>query len=236
MNNSNDSQEQTINENTIETAPTESVDTPTEQKSTAPQESWKEVNLKLKRQEEEMYRLRLENDYLQDLKVKKEQSVEEEFDINKLPDDDLLSAGHLKYQGKKSAKKIQLLEDRLIISEMRDRYDDFKKVVNTDTMKKLGEQDPLYAKAILSNSSKEEQLEMAYSAIKRYGIYKPQQSQEQESISEYNTSRPKPSNAVTSSKKSVLSEAGSWGNSTLTKEMKAEIYRKAREKASSWNS
>jgi len=248
MNELNSNEKETTPENTSETvaeteaaAPVEEteetpVEATTEEKKVDPQQSWKDVNQKLKKQDEENERLRKENELYQKFLASKEQQQtskqEEAFDINKLPDDDLAEYGAIKKARKQDQQYYQQLEERLVMAEMRQKHSDFNEVFTQDNLRALRDVDIDLAEAILSTGSQEKQLRMAYNAIKRYGIHKSKVEKETVMLSEYNAARPKPSNAAApSQEKGALAKAASFEGMPMTKEIREEIYKRAREKA-----
>jgi len=223
------------------TAPeTETEETPveeTEEKKVDPQQSWKDVNLKLKQQADDVERLKKENElYHKFLNQRENQQQpakqEEAFDINKLPDDDLVEYSSIKKVRKQDQAYYQKLEERLIMAEMRYKNKDFDEVFTQTNLQALRDADPDLAEAILATKSQEKQARMAYNAIKRYGIVKNTVEKETAMLSEYNTARPKPSNAATPSQtKSALSHAAGFQGVPMTKKIREEIYKRAVEKA-----
>lgn len=216
--------------------------------SEGPQQSWKEVNLKLKKQAEDMERLKTENDlYQKFLNQREQQQVQplaavDNFDVNQLPDDDITENKDIKRwarqrdrfraeEKEKENTRYTALEDRLILSEMRNEHTDFNTIFTKDNMTRLREMDPDLADSIFRDSDKAKQTRMAYSAIKRYGIAKPEANRREAATAEYNTSRPKPSNSVMpSSGRSALSQAGAFTDGPMTKAKMQEVFKAARQK------
>lgn len=201
-------------------------------------ENWKNVNQKLKQKSEENDKLRKENELYHKFLNQREQQQqtplkqEEVFDINKQPDEDLVEYGAIKKARKQDQQYYKQLEERLIMAEMRYKNRDFDEVFTQDNLKELRAVDPDLAEAILSSPSQEKQARMAYNAIKRYGIYKSKATKETDLLSEYNATRPKPSNAaVPSQPKSALSHAAGFAGMPMTKELREKVFKESREKA-----
>jgi len=113
-------------------------------------------------------------------------------------------------------------------SQLRSKYPDIDKVINSDTVAQLREQYPEIAASINSNPDVYSKSVAAYTMIKRLGLSNDQSSIEGQARLQQNASRPRSSSAVTKQKQeSPLSQANSYGG--LTKEMKAQAARELAE-------
>lgn len=200
-----------------------------------PNESFKEARERIKRQEDEIYHLRRQQEYymsqLQQQNNAKQAPQEPDFDINSLPDDDLLDTGSYKKDRRKTQDEIAQLKQDLIRSRMSAQFKDYDQVCTQENAAKLEQIDPDIAETILLQPSYEKKLKMIYREIKRQGIYKDAPSKEKEEIAGYNTTRPKSvSSARSSQSTNPLSKAGAFSG-RLTEEMKRQIYKEALEKA-----
>lgn len=199
----------------------------------APSESWREANARIKQQEEENRYLREQTQFLmQQLNAQLPQKeAKKKFSINDLPEDDIATTTQVRQAAEYQEEKIRALEAKSVMLDMREKYDDFRKVCSTENLARLEQEDPDLASTIMMNPSLEKKLDLAYKAIKKFGIYKEQvrnpMEEEQEQLANYNANRPKPvAAAKTSQSKSPLGAARPWSG-VMTEEQKAEQYRRS---------
>ena len=195
-------------------------------------ESWREARELIGKQNETIRELterqRKYEEYLRTLQ--EDHPQEEEFDIATLPDDYIVEAKDVKRLRQKDQKRVDALERKQVMLDMRDKYDDFKNVCSVDNIDKLEKTDPYLAQAIKSTQDPYVRWELAYNGIKRNGIYKTQDKEQNDMLAGYNASRPKSASQIKSSQsRSALGQAGAFSG-VLTAEQKAEYYRNAMKK------
>lgn len=195
-------------------------------------ESWREARELIGKQNETIRELterqRKYEEYLRTLQ--EDHPQEEEFDIATLPDDYIVEAKDVKRLRQKDQKRVDALERKQVMLDMRDKYDDFKNVCSVDNIDKLEKTDPYLAQAIKSTQDPYVRWELAYNGIKRNGIYKTQDKEQNDMLAGYNTSRPKSASQIKSSQsRSALGQAGAFSG-VLTPEQKAVYYRNAMKK------
>lgn len=205
-----------------------------ESSSTQAQESFREIRERLKKQEEDNRSLREQNQYfMAQLNAQlPHQEQEPEFSVDSLPDDDIATTDHIKKSSRLTQQRFQQIEERQVILDLRDKYDDFKSVCDPKNIKQFAQEDPDYAQTVLLNPSIEKRWELVYKGIKRSDFYKEKvqekknRSQEDE-LADYNTSRPKTTAAIKSSQnRSPLGQARAWSG-VLTEDQKRDQYKKA---------
>lgn len=198
------------------------------------QESFREIRERLKEQEENNRSLREQNQYfMQQLNAQLPQrEVEPEFNVDSLPDDDIATTDHIKKSSRLTAQRLQQLEERTVILDLRDKYGDFKSVCDPKNIKLFAKEDPDYAQTVLLNPSLEKRWELVYKAIKRSDFYKDKAQankprSEQDDLADYNATRPRTTAAVKSSQnRSPLGQARAWSG-VMSEEQKREQYKKS---------
>lgn len=211
----------------------ETPDTQEQQSEYNPKESWREARELIGKQNETIRELterqRKYEEYMRSLQEDRSPQ-EEEFDIATLPDDYIVEAKDVKRFRQKDQKRVEALERKQVMLDMRDKYDDFKRVCSADNIDKLEKTDPYLAQAIQATQDPYVRWELAYNGIKRNGIYKTQDKEQNDMLAGYNTSRPKSASQIKSSQsRSALGQAGAFSG-VLTAEQKAEYYRNAMKK------
>ncbi len=210
-------------------------------------QSWKELREKAdladkyQRERDEYYRVIKhfeEQSYMQqqNLQQKPDQVDEDEgFDLNNIPDDDLLSGKDLKKVLSKQQKTNQRLYDdmirqqkasqeRMIENEFKSKYNDFYDVVNTDNINKLRELRPGLARSLYYNPDLKEKAEETYLAIKDLGIYRKDEFVEQKESIKKNFNKPRSVNSVSAQfSESPLNHANAFSNG-FTEDLRKKLY------------
>lgn len=222
-----------------------------------PQQSWKELRLKAERaekleKERDQYFNMLKQIEQEALKYQQQQATalesepEEEFDINNLPDDDLIEGKQLKQILSQEQKRRAQLEyniklqqkytqEAAVEASLKARYTDFYDVVTPENIAALRESEPDIAESLNLNPSLEKKAVGTYNAIKKLGIYQGSGDQYmQEKVrAQQNASKPRPLNSIAPQNgSSPLDQANAFAGG-LTKELKAKLYAEMREKARS---
>lgn len=202
----------------------------TQEQPKSAQESFREARERMNQQESLIAELRNQNQYfMSQLQQNQAQAPkEEEFDVNALPSDLFLETDHLKKVDKKYAQKMKDLERRQVLQDLREEYPDFKKVCSTANLNKLEQESPELARSILMNPDYAEQMKLSYDAIKRWGIYKEQETpKEEDLVAKHNQYKAKPAAAAKSSQSySLLGQAGAFSG-RLTDAQKREVIARA---------
>lgn len=163
-----------------------------------PKESFKELREKKSQAEKERDEAYYYINYVlkqkqsqQNKEVKKE---EEEFDINAVPDDDLLQGNQLKKYSsnvKKDIQQIKKQNDEFIAEyRLNQEYKDFNNVLTDENVALLAKKKPWLAKRLASEPNVYDKAKEAYLAIKEFGIYSSEENDLSEKISE-NIKKPK---------------------------------------------
>ena len=202
-----------------------------EQPEIAAKESWKQMRELYEQQKEENRYLREQQ---RQLLAQQQPKVPEKKNpsIYELPKDDVAMVEHLQEQDKAYQTRLRGIEAAQAKIDLRDEYEDFKRVTSNENINKLQESDPEFSQMIMENiaSGKElkTQWKMVYNAIKRSDFYQKQnQPTEVQERTSYTATRPKPISAArTSREKSALGVASSFSRQ-MSQEEKDEIYKRA---------
>lgn len=210
-------------------------------------QSWKELREKAdladkyQRERDEYYRVLQQIEQQSQLQQQKlqqgtnQEDEEDSFDLNNIPDDDLLSGKDLKKvlsrQQKQQqkfyddmARQQQMAQERSIENEFKSKYNDFYDVVNTDNIAKLRELRPGLARSLYYNPDLKEKAEETYLAIKDLGIYRKDEYVQQKQSIQKNINKPKSVNTVSSQfSDSPLNHANAFSNG-FTEELKNKLY------------
>jgi hypothetical protein len=224
---------------------------PVEEKN-SPQKSWRELREKaeqadkLKKERDEYLALlkqieREAIDYQSRQKPLVKEQEPDEFDYNKLDDDEILTARDLKRSFSKEQARLKRIEEELKMQQVRHReslveaelkakHADLYDVLTESNITKLREVRPSLAKSINLNPDLKEKALDTYQAIKDLGIYQESNRQDVEKISK-NIQKPRTSNSLApQGGNSPLSKANQFANG-LTEEMKRTLYQEMLEKA-----
>lgn len=229
------------------------VDAPVEQ-SKDHKQSWKELREKAEladryqRERDEYYRVLQQieqQSYMQQQNSQQRTAQEDEddgFDLNNIPDDDLLSGKDLKKVLSKQQKSQQRMyedmlrqqkaaQEKMLENELKSKYNDFYDVVNTDNIAKLRELRPGLAKSLYLNPDMREKAEETYMAIRDLGIYRKDEFVKQKEVAQKNFSKPRSVNSVApQTGDSPLNQANAFANG-LTKELQKKLYQEMLDKA-----
>lgn len=184
------------------------------------------------RDEAVRYVLELEQKY----KPQVQQTQPEDEDIG-LRDDELAEGKHLS----KFGRKIKRLEEELnqykkqtteqtAEMKLKSQYPDFDKVVNSDTIRSLQEQEPELYDTIKSSNDLYKQAVAAYKLIKKNGIYQePDMYDHDKQLAQRNSNKPKPSTTLSPQQgDSPLSRANAFAQG-LTPELQKQLLKEMEE-------
>ena len=223
-----------IEQSTDESAQTEEVQP---QRSSSKEDNMRilrERSEKAERERDELMR------YVQDLQSKTQnnqqsqqaEQIKEDLDDLQFNPDDLAEGKHLT----KLVNKIKKLEEKLdqsekksvtTTNEMRVKRDfpDFDKVASYENLKKLRDQDPDLADAILSTPDTYKQHALAYKMVKQLGIYIEDKYDKEREIALKNSSKPRSLTSISPQQgDSPLSKANAFANG-LTDDLKKQLHK-----------
>lgn len=210
-------------------------------------QSWKELREKAdlaekyQRERDEYYRVLQQieqQSYMQQKNLQQTTNPEDEddgFDLNNIPDDDLLSGKDLKKALNKQQKSQQKLYDemvrqqkssqeKMLENELKSKYNDFYDVLNSDNIAKLRELRPGLARSLYFNPDMREKAEETYLAIRDMGIHRKDEYVQQKQSVQKNFSKPRSVNTVASQfSDSPLNHANAFSNG-LTEDLKKKLY------------
>ncbi len=206
--------------------------TPVEQAAPTPQESFRELRLKMERIERERDEYARMVQQMQ--QPKQEQEDEEEIRLNP---DDLVEGKHLSAYEKKLRKiekklQQQSQQNAAMNAEAMIRIEmpDFDKVVTKDAVQALQYQYPELAESIANNNNLHSKAKAAYQAIKKLNLSQ-NYSTEAETITK-NTAKPKPLASLSPAQSdSPLTHANAFANG-LTQDLKDKLYKEMLDAAS----
>ena len=156
--------------------------------------------------------------------------VAEEDNEIKLGDDELAEGKHLSKMG----RKVKRLEEELnqykkqsyeqtAEMKLKAQFPDFDKVVNSDTVRALQEQEPELYDTIKSSPDLYKQAVAAYKMIKKNGIYQDTTYDAEKEIAQRNANKPRPLASVSPQQgDSPLSHANAFANG-LTDSLKDQL-------------
>ncbi len=217
-------------------------------------QSWKELRDKAdladryQRERDEYLRVLKqieEQSYMQQQNIQRsgnQEDADDSFDLNNIPDDDLLSGKDLKKVLVKQQKDQQRVyndmlkqqkeyQEKMVENEFKAKYNDFYEVLNTDNIAKLREMRPGLARSLHLNPDLKEKAEETYLAIKDLGIYRKDDFVKQKEVAQKNFSKPRSVNSVAPQfGDSPLNQANAFANG-LTKELKDKLYKEMIAKA-----
>lgn len=227
---------ETPQEQPIEAAPVQQEPVRDKSSRPAPDESFREIREKLE------YERRLRQAYEERLRqqeqlLAQQQHPEENYDIS-IGDDDIAEgkvikklsqkqqkereADRKKYEEQISNMKAMITEQRLLME-----YPDFRQVMTTDNLQKLGQLKPHLAKSILANPDTYEAHKTAFEAIKDYVLKQEDKEAElkaqQEKIAANKTRAVPTTSGVSNPSASPLSKAHAYATG-LTDQRKRELY------------
>jgi len=204
-------------------------------KAPTPQESFREVRAAKERAERERDELMRQ---LQEMQSKSSnsqtshqiQQVKEDIQELTLNPDDLAEGKHLIQLVNKIKRLEEKLEESaqksyLSTTEMKVKNDfpDFEKVASFENLKRLREQDPDLADAILNTKDPYKQHALAYKMVKQMGIYREDKYEEDRERAQRNANKPKPLTSISPQQgESPLSKANAFANG-LTDELKKQL-------------
>lgn len=219
-----------------------------------PKQSWKELREKAElaeryqRERDEYYKILQQMEqqsYVQQQNLQRtgnQENEDESFDLDSIPDDDLLSGKDLKKvlskhqrsqqkQYEEMLRQQKIAQEKMLENELKSKYNDFYDVVNTDNIAKLRELRPGLAKSLHLNPDLKEKAEETYMAIKDLGIYRKDEFVQQKQYAQKNFSKPRSVNSVApQTGDSPLNQANAFANG-LTKDLQKKLYQEMLEKA-----
>ncbi len=188
---------------------------------------WERDNFKAQMQE--MQRA-MQNQY--GPQVQKPQPEPEEVDDFNfdVADDALMEGKHVKQvlqELKKVKKQLRQVHTQSTESELRSRlnnnYPDFDEVVSVDNVKRLSEQYPDVAEALRDTPDKYKMASSAYAIMKKFGIHKDLQFEEDKMKAIKNSQKPRPVASVNPQQgDSPLSKANAFANG-LSKDLQKQL-------------
>lgn len=214
----------TEDNNTNEAAPTEDVQA----------KNIREMRLTKERAEKERDEAYRKLEAMKNYKPK-EEPVEEDLNIS-IGADDLVEGKHLS----KVEKKIQKLEKELadtkqastavsVESQLKNKYNDFDKVVSKENVEALARDYPELGNTLRSTSDLYSQAVTAYTMIKQMGIYAEDKFVEDKAKAEANAGKPRPLASVSPQQgDSPLARANAFANG-LTPELKSQLLKEMNE-------
>jgi hypothetical protein len=206
--------------------------TPVEQAAPTPQESFRELRLKMERIERERDEYARMVQQMQ--QPKQQQEEDEEIRLNP---DELVEGKHLSAYEKKLRKIEQKLQQQSqqnaamnAEAMIRIEMPDFDKVVTKDAVQALQYQYPELAESIANNNNLHSKAKAAYQAIKKLNLSQ-NYSTEAETITK-NTAKPKPLASLSPAQgDSPLTHANAFANG-LTQDLKDKLYKEMLDAAS----
>ena len=213
-----------------------------------PQETHKEMNLRLlrersekaERERDELLKQMMSFRNQEQPKVAHPVQQEQEEDYLAsmgLDEDSLVEGKHFKAYLKKQRDlekqlqqyKQQATQDTVEV-RLKAKYPDFDSVVSTDNLSALRQANPELAEMILSTPDIYKQATLAYQMVKQYGIDTPKPNYDAEkAIAQKNAAKPKPLASVSPQQgSSPMSQANAFANG-MTKDLKAQLLKEMRE-------
>ena len=233
--------EETVVDQPVE-QPVEAKPLEAEPVETPAQLSFKQLREKADRAEREAQRLGRERDEIarkyEEYNSKANPLPQEEEESSIRPDE-LVEGKHLSRYEKKIKKLEQQLQDHTrktqamtAESRIRSEFPDYDKVVTEETLYILRSQFPELASSIAANPDLYSQAKAAHQAIAKLGLAQTDTSLEQTLIAK-NTAKPRPLASIAPSQgDSPLTRANAFANG-LTDELKAQLYKEAKDAANS---
>lgn len=225
-----------------QTAPEQNVEN---QQDTTTQESKKDINTRnLRERAESAERRTRELEYMIQQNMSQQQGnkiklVEEEDDFD-VSDDTYIEGKHLKKHIKKLKQKNDILEKKFVEFaqkneatqaeiQLKNRFNDFDSVVNTENLKKLQYQKPELYNIIVAAPHLYDKGHAAYEMIKNSGILNHDYEDVDRRI-EQNKSKPRSaSNAAPQQGDTPLAHVGDFDRRVLSPERKQEILKRSLE-------
>lgn len=158
-----------------------------------------------------------------------QQDQEPDLDIN-LKDDELAEGKHI-HKLKATIRKLEARQKEIeehsytnsAESRLRNKYNDFDKVMTLDNIKTFSAAYPELAESINSSQDLYSKAVSAYTLIKRFGIYDEQPFEAEKVRAVANTAKPRPLSSVGAQQgDSPLSRANAFANG-LTDELKKQL-------------
>lgn len=173
--------------------------------------------------------------YVREMEAKKQQPIDEDFDVS-LGDDEIAEGKHLS----KVQKKIKAIESQLkkyqqesamtaVESRIRSNYPDFDSVVSKDNLTSLQNSYPELAQTLLTSTDQYSQAASAYTLIKKLGIDNQGSYEMDKQRVQQNANKPKPLASIASQQgQGALSQANAFANG-LTKDLKDQLIKEMQE-------
>ena len=145
-------------------------------------------------------------------------------------DDDFVEGKHLKKEIADVRNQLKNYEKQVATqadeSRLKNRYADFDKVVNADTIARLKEEDPEFAETIAySQSSLYARGSSTYRKIRDLGLYVEDKHEQDRAKAQQNVAKPRPLNSVSPQQgDSPLSMANAFANG-LTPDLKKQLWK-----------
>jgi len=164
--------------------------------------------------------------------AKQIEQVKDDIDDLQFNPDDLAEGKHLL----KLVSKIKRLEEKLEQNEKKSQmtttelrikrdFPDFDKVATYDNLKKLRDENPDLADAILATPDVYKQHALAYKMVRQMGIYVEDNYSKDREIALKNSAKPRPLTSISPQQgESPLSKANAFA-SGLTDELKAQLHK-----------
>jgi hypothetical protein len=180
--------------------------------------NWREVRRIMQEQDEQIRQLRADRE---------RPKVQEEDDLAKLADDDIVTAKQARSLATKMAREVadQAIREReasTVDERLKNRFPDYENVVTQDNIDLLKQQDPELAMSLYALAQNPyEQAVAAYKMLKRTGIGDMAKIQPQKAKALENSRKPVSVQSVT--KSSAIGEVHKFENG-LTPELKKQLW------------
>jgi len=180
--------------------------------------NWREVRRIMQEQDEQIRQLKADRE---------RPIVQEEDDLAKLADDDIVTAKQARSLAQKMAREVavQAIRERdasTVDERLKNRFPDYENVVTQDNIDLLKQQDPELAMSLYALAQNPyEQAVAAYKMLKRTGIGDMAKTQPQKARALENSKKPVSVQSVT--KSSAIGEVHKFENG-LTPELKKQLW------------
>jgi hypothetical protein len=178
--------------------------------------------------EEQKRQIREQNDYIS--KLTKPTQPQEDDELDKLADDDIITKAHAKKLASKMAKEIanQVIKEReasTVEERIKNKFPDFDQIVTHENIELLKKQEPELAESLSFNPDPYKQAILVYKELKKIGVGEMKAPIEKEKAIK-NSAKPLSVNSVT--KQSAIGNAHLFENG-LTPELKKQLLNEMRE-------
>ncbi len=224
--------------------PTEDTSERTQQ--SAPQDSQKEVNMRILRERaEQAERRAIELERMMQMNMSQQQTtkmqvVENEEDDFDLSDDTYIEGKHLKkyvknlkQELKNTRKQFEEYNQQNALAQaeirLKNQFNDFESVVSKENLEKLQQQKPVLYRTILANSDIYDKGYAAYELIKSSGILTDHYQELDKKVEENKYKPRSAANASPQSGDNPLTRVGDYDRRILTEERKDQLRRQVEE-------